>query len=190
MKYDFLTTDACTKIRQTMDLLIEYGHMKKKNSLKETYYHYLNPMTMNYNTEDVWKTVGSNSMIDIFQFDTETGQQTIKDIQPTSWLEIAQSNSLMRLQKQEGAEESPAETFVRFKNDINKWYQEMEEWGVPKKDQQILSKVLEQYKGVADTQEAIMILSQLDEFAGFTVKQSHTLRKSIAKFLASIIVML
>ena len=181
LKYDFLTTKACTKIRLTLDMLIENNHIEKKSTLKETYNSVIHPHVMNYDTPQVWNTIATNEMMDLFQFSTPIAMQTVSEIKPSNLIEMSQSNSLMRLQQQPDAVESPTHTYVRFKNDINKWYAEMTEYGVPKKDQEMLASVLLPYKGVAESQEALMILSQLEGLSKFTVEESHFLRKSIAK---------
>lgn len=181
LKYDFLTTKACTKIRLTLDMLIENNLIEQKDTLKETYMSVLHPHLMNYDTPKIWDTIAQNEMMDLFQFSTPIAMQTVSEIKPSNLIEMSQSNSLMRLQQQPDAEESPTQTYVRFKNDISKWYEEMTEHRVPKKDQEMLASVLLPYKGVAESQEALMILSQLEGLSRFSVEESHFLRKSIAK---------
>jgi len=184
LKYDFLTTKACTKLRLTLDLLVKAGYVEKKQTLKDTYSNILNPMKMDYDNTKIWDTIAGNGMMDLFQFSTPIAMTTVSAIKPKNLVQLAQANSLMRLQKQPDALESPVETYVKFKNDISQWYKEMDECNVPKKDQKIISDILLKYEGVADTQEAIMYLSRIKEFANFSIKDSHALRKAIAKFLA------
>jgi len=181
VKYDLLTTKALTKIRKTLDFLIEDNIIKPEKKLKDTYNKYINPMTMQYNTDKTWQLVGNNEIIDLFQFDTDISVDALTKVKPKSMIELAQTNSLMRLQQQFGAIESPTETYVRFKNDINEAYKEMDEYKVPKKDQKILKKILGDFKFVADTQEAIMALVRIPELTNFTVGESHKLRKAIGK---------
>lgn len=181
VKYDLLTTKALTKIRKTLDFLTKDSLIEPGATLKETYNKYLNPMTLQYNTNKTWDLVGNNEIIDLFQFDTEVSVSTLAKIKPKSLIELAQTNSLMRLQQQQGAIESPTETYVRFKNDISQAYKEMDEYKVPKKDQKILERVLKDFKFVADTQEAIMAVVRIPELTRFTVGESHKLRKAIGK---------
>lgn len=181
VKYDFLTTKALTKIRKTLDFLIKDNVIQPEATLKDTYNKYLNPMTLQYNTEKTWQLVGNNEIIDLFQFDTDVSVDALSKVKPKSLLELAQTNSLMRLQQQFGATESPTETYVRFKNDISEAYKEMDKYNVPKKDQKILEKVLGNFKFVADTQEAIMMLVRMPELTNFSVGESHKLRKAIGK---------
>jgi DNA polymerase III subunit alpha len=181
LKYDMLTTEATTKIRVAMDLLIEHGKIDRKETLKETYMSVLHPHVMNYNTPEVWGAIAENRVMDLFQFSTLIAMQTNERIKPHNIVELSQANSLMRLQKQPEADESPTDTYVRFKNNIKEWYREMDEYKVPKEDQEILKRVLMSYNGVAESQEVLMILSQIKEFSSFNIAESHKLRKSIAK---------
>ena len=43
---------------------------------------------------------------------------------------MADANGLMRLMTAEKGEETPMEKYIRFKNNINLWYQEMNEYGL------------------------------------------------------------
>lgn len=181
IKIDLLTTKGMTKIRKTLDLLIEDNLIEKQPTLKETYMKYLNPMTIDYNKPEVWELVAKNEVIDLFQFDTTQGIKTLAQIKPHSMIEMAQANSLVRLQKQEDADETPVETYVKFKNDKMLPYKEMDEWNVPGKDQKLIEEVLKHYNFVADTQEAIMSLVRIPEITNFNVGESHKLRKAIAK---------
>jgi DNA polymerase-3 subunit alpha len=164
-----------------MEMLIENGYMERQKTLKETYMKYLDPMKLDYNNDAVWDAVINNEVVDLFQFDSLVALDTIQKIKPRSLIELTQSNSLMRLQQQEDATESPTETFARFKNDIKEAYKEMDDWGVPKKDQIILERVLKPYSFVADTQEAVMSISRIPELTSFTVAEAHKLRKAIGK---------
>lgn len=88
-----LTIDSLDRIRTTMELLIKDGLMERQATLKETYFKYLDPKKINYDNQEMWKLVGENAIISLFQFDTPTGLQTAREIQPTNLLELAQANS-------------------------------------------------------------------------------------------------
>ena len=135
IKYDLLTTKGMTKIRKTLDLLIEDNVIKPEQTLKETYIKYINPMTIDFDRPETWDLVAKNEVIDLFQFDTNQGVKTLKQIKPHSMIQMAQANSLVRLSKQEGATESPVETYAKFKNNLSLAYDEMTKWNVPKQDQ-------------------------------------------------------
>ena len=93
LKFDLLTVDALDRIRTTMELLIEYGYMERQKTLKDTYMKYLNPDTLDYDNLEMWKMVGDNKIVSLFQFDTPVGLQCARQIKPTSLLELAQANS-------------------------------------------------------------------------------------------------
>lgn len=181
IKYDLLTTEALTKIRLTMDMLVESNHIQQKETLKETYYSILDPHQLNYDKPEIWRLIEDNQVADLFQFDSLVAMQTVRQIQPKSLIELAQSNSLMRLQPQEGATETPTETYTRYKNDISEWYGDMDKALVPKEDQEILKRLLLSFNGVADTQEAIMALARDKELTNFTVGEAHELRSIIGR---------
>ena len=183
LKYDFLTTSAMTKIRLALDMLCDNGHIERKETLKDTYMNALNPHTLDYNHKEIWDLVANNGVADLFQFDSQVAMSNVAQIQPTSLLELAQTNSLMRLQggEDEGGnkKETPTERYVRYKKDITEWYRDMDMFEVPSQDQEKIKKILLQYNGVADTQEAIMLMSR--EINSFSIGEAHKLRSVIGK---------
>ena len=82
--------------------------------------------------EDVWKALQENSVLNVFQFDSEVGSQAAKKIKPASILEMTDANGLMRLMTAEKGEETPMEKYIKYKNDISLWYKEMDEYGLTK----------------------------------------------------------
>jgi DNA polymerase III subunit alpha len=186
IKYDLLFTSASSKIRNTLDTLIEYNYIEQKNTLKETYLNILDPVKLDYDKPKIWESIANNEVVDLFQFNTPVAMNAVSKIKPKSLIELTQANSLMRLQQQEDATESPVETYVRFKNNIKEWYAELDTWKVPTKDQKILEKVLLIYNGVADTQECLMELVQIKNLTGFTIAEADLLRKAIGKKSAKV----
>lgn len=73
IKYDFLTVDGLDRIRCTMELLLKDGLMEWQGSLKKTYWKYLSPDVIDYDNQEMWKLVGDNKIISLFQFDTPVG---------------------------------------------------------------------------------------------------------------------
>ena len=78
------------------------------------------------------------SVLNIFQFDSDVGSQAAKKIKPRSIMEMADANGLMRLMTSEKGQESPMEKYIRFKSNINLWYQEMDKYGLTKEEQETL----------------------------------------------------
>ena len=177
LKYDFLTVKTLDKIRKTMDILIKYGYMKWQGTLKLTYDKYLNPSVLNYNDETMWNKI--NDIPSLFQFDTAVGSQAVKLTKPKSIVDLSTANSLMRLMGDGG--ETPLNQYIRYKNNINNWYNDMIKYGLNSEEQEVLKKYLLTSYGMAESQEKLMLLSMDKKIAGFTLKQANSLRKAIAK---------
>lgn len=180
IKFDMLTIDALDRIRTTLELLLEYGYIEWQGSLKETYLKYIAPQVLDYENEEMWKLVGENKIISLFQFDTPVGLQCAKQIKPRSLLELAQANSLMRLMP-EGTDLTPVEEFVRYKENPSLLSEEIDSLIATEEEKIELYNFLKQYNGVPDSQESIMLLVMHPKFLGFDVIQANKLRKLIAK---------
>ena len=177
-KVDMLTIIASDKIRVTMDLLVEHGHMEWQGDLKSTYWKYLHPDVLDYTTKEMWDLI--KTVYSVFQFDTPVSVQALKATNPKDIMDISATNSLLRLMAQDGCE-PPLETFKRYKEDITEWYKDMTEYGLTENEQNVLKKYLSNSYGLAESQEKVMLISMDKEVAGFTLKESNKLRKSIAK---------
>lgn len=67
---------------------------------------------------------------------------------------MSDSNGLMRLMTAEKGEESPMDKYIRFKNNIELWYKEMDEYGLTKEEQEILKPHFLKSHGVPPSQES------------------------------------
>lgn len=181
LKYDFLTVSALDKIRLAMDYLIANNHIEKQATLKETYLKYFSTKTLEYDKEEYWQKIHNNEVFDLFQFDSMVAMDAVNKIKPTSLVELMQTNSLMRLQQQEGATETPVETYARFKDNPQAWDEEMDEWQIPSHERKFIKEVLDIYKGVADTQEAMMSLVRNQNLTQFDITDAHFARKVVGK---------
>ena len=179
LKVDCLTIKALDKIHTNVNLLIEYGKIQDQGSIRATYDKYIHPDVLDYKTEEMWQMLSDNSLIDAFQFDTDVGSQAVKKVRSKNLIELATANSLMRLMAE--GEEQPVDVYVRYKENINLWYEEMRVFGLSEIEIKILEKHLLPVYGVADTQEIVMELSMDEKIAGFDVVLSNKLRKCIAK---------
>lgn len=186
LKYDNLSTEATDKIRKTLDLLLEYGYIEDKGSLKDTYNFYLHPDKLDYETTEMWEVLGRNEIIDAFQMNTPVGQAALKKIKPTNIVELAHVSSLMRLMGKQG-QLTPIDKYVLFKNDINLWYQEMSDYGLTQEQQEMFEKYLKIYYGIAATQEDVMRICMDKDLCGLSLKEANKVRKAIAKKKASMI---
>lgn len=179
LKVDFLTVEALDKIRKTMDLLVANGRMEWQGSLKKTYEKYLHPNVLNYTEPKMWQMVGEGKIVDAFQFDTLTGGDAIRKIKPIDLKQLSIANSVMRLMGD--ADITPIDRFVKFKNNLALWYQEMEQAQLNANEVAVLEKYLKHNFGCSVEQEDVMELSMDGEIAGFDIIAANKLRKGIAK---------
>lgn len=183
-KVDILTIKTSDKIRKTMDLLIEHGHMEWQGSLKKTYWKYLHPDVLDYDTYEMWEMI--KQIYSIFQFDTPVAVKSLNQVEPHSVMDLSATNSLLRLMAENG-KEAPLSKYVRYKNNIQSWYDDMTEYGLTKEEQEVLKEHLSGSYGLADSQEKAMLLSMDNRISGFTLKESNNLRKAIAKKRADVL---
>ena len=91
-KYDFLVTEVQDKIVETIRLLQKYNKIDSNLTLREVYDKYLHPEVLPLDDETIWKALQENSVLNIFQFDSDVGSQAAKKIKPTNIMEIADAN--------------------------------------------------------------------------------------------------
>ncbi|MBO7536195.1 MAG: DNA polymerase III subunit alpha [Bacilli bacterium] len=180
-KYDFLVTSVQDKIVQTINFLQEYGEIEKNLSLREVYDKYLHPSVLPIDDLNVWKNIQNVSVLDLFQFDSESGSQAAKKIKPTSMYELSDANGLMRLMTAEKGAELPMDKYVRFKNNHQLWYDEMDSYGLTKEEQQILRPHFIKSHGVPPSQEQMMTMLMDENICGFSLKDANTARKIVGK---------
>lgn len=180
VKFDALTTDALDRIRTCLDLLLKYGYIDWHNDLRETYEKYVGLNNLDYDTAEMWAEIGENKISNLFQYDTPVGLATAKQVKPTNTMELAIANSLMRLMADESGI-MPSETFTKYKNNIQLWYDEMNRYGLTDEEIKVMEKHLLANSGVCESQEGIMLISMDEKISGFSVKEANKLRKTIAK---------
>lgn len=180
-KYDFLVTEIQDKIVQTINFLQEAGEIEEDLSLREVYNKYLHPQVLPLDRADVWNNIQNTNVIDLFQFDSLVGSQAAKKIKPTSILQLADANGLMRLMTSEKGEETPMEKYVRYKNNISLWYQEMDRYGLTKEEQEVLKPYFLKSYGVPPSQEQMMMMLMDENICGFRLKDANAARKIVGK---------
>lgn len=185
VKYDLLTIEALDKIRVTLDLLIENKEIEWQGNIKKTYDKYLHPDVLEYKDPKLWQMLGSGEVIDLFQFSTEIGYQTAVKVKPTNLLETAVTNSLMRLMSD--GDEQPVDTYIKFRECIGLWYEEMKDNGLNDEEIKVMESYLKDIYGVADTQEVVMQMVMDKKVANFSINDSNKLRKAIAKKKADVL---
>ena len=181
VKYDFLVTEVSDKLAETLKMLQEDGEIESYLSLKQIYDKYLHPNVLPIDDMKYWKPIQNVEVLGLFQFDSDVGMQAAKKIKPSSIMELADANGLMRLMTNEKGQETPMEKYVRFKNDIALWYQEMDEYGLTKEEQQILKPYFLKSYGVPPSQEQMMQMLMDPNICHFSLADANAARKIVGK---------
>ena len=87
----------------------------------------------------------------------------------------------MRLMTSEKGEETPMEKYIRFKNNISLWYQEMDKAGLTKEEQKVLEPYFLQSYGVPPSQEQLMMMLMDKDICNFTLAEANNARKIVGK---------
>lgn len=182
LKMDLLTVEAIDKIQLCMELLVKKGYMEWQGSLRQTYEKYLHPDVLDYDSAEMWDMVGNGEITNLFQFDTTVGKQAISKIKPRNLVDLATSSTIMRLMISEKDAEQPIDTYVRYKNHIEDWYDCMrKKYHLTEDEISTLEKYLLSSYGLGPTQEDVMQITMDEKIADFSVKESNLIRKGISK---------
>ena len=182
-KYDFLVTEVQDKIVQTIEFLKKDNLIENDLSLREIYNKYLHPSVLPIEEDDYWSKLHRNEILDVFQFDSEIGAQAAKKIKPHSIFELSDANGLMRLMTAEKGGENPMDKYIRFKNNIELWYGEMEKYGLTIEEQETLKPYFLKSHGVPPSQEQMMEMLMDENICGFTLGEANSARKIVGKKL-------
>ena len=181
VKYDFLLTAVQDIIIQTIQFPQQDKVINPALTLREVYDKYLHPNVLPKNDKKMWEALANNQVVNCFQFDSPVGAQAAKKIKPQSPLEMADANGLMRLMTSEPGAEMPIDKYVRFKNNINLWYQEMTQYGLSLAEQKILEPYFLSSYGVPPSQEQLMRMLMDTNICHFTLKEANAARKIVGK---------
>lgn len=77
--------------------------------------------------------------------------------------------------------ETPMEKYIRFKNNINLWYKEMDSYGLTAEEQKVLEPHFLRSHGVPPSQEQMMTMLMDSNICGFTLKDANAARKIVGK---------
>ena len=183
IKYDMLTVSTLDEIHATMELLLKDGLMEWQGSLRDTYNKYLHPDVLDYTTPEMFAMLGTNKASNVFQLSTDMSVQACKLLKPKSLMEMTLVNSVIRLTGESG-KESPTQKYVRYKNNINEWYNDLQSFGITEAEKEVLQKHLSNSSGLCLSQETLMLMAMDNKISGMTLKETEGLRKGLAKFLA------
>lgn len=184
VKYDFLLTSVQDIIIKTIDLLQADNVIDPSLSLREVYNKYLHPNVLPTEDPRIWQALAEGSVIGCFQFDSAVGSQAAKKIRPTNPRETADANGLMRLMTSEPGAEMPLDKYVRYKNNIQLWYDEMDKCGLTKEEQRSLEPYFKSSYGVPPSQEQLMRMLMDKNICGFSLAEANAARKIVGRFFA------
>ena len=179
-KMDILVTEIQDKIVQTLQFLQEYHEVEGK-SLREVYNNYLLPSVMDINDKNTWNTIQNASSLDLFQLDSPIGRQGAKKVKPKNMKELSATNGVIRLMTQEKGAETPLDKYVRFKNDISNWENEMSKYNLTEKEKAAVRPYLEDTSGIGISQEQLMRVLMDKDICNFTLKEANKARKIVSK---------
>ena len=181
IKIDLLRTDAMSKIQECLELLLDKGKIEWQGSLRDTYEKYIGVYNLERYAEDMWRLLWEHKVISAFQMEKESGKQALALVKPHSVDDLATINSVIRLMPQEKGAETPLNKFARFHEDINEWYQEMEDYGLTEEEQNILKEIVGVSYGICEAQEYLILLTMHPAIGGFSLSWADSLRKAVAK---------
>lgn len=129
----------------------------------------------------MWEMIRNHKVFSFFQMEQQSGYQAIELGHPETVEDLAALNSVMRLMAQSEGAETPLQRYARFRKDITLWYQEMDDFGLTKEEQEIVKKYAEKNYGLLPNQEDFMMVVQDPDIGGMSLLWADKLRKSIAK---------
>lgn len=77
--------------------------------------------------------------------------------------------------------ETPMEKYIRYKNNLSLWYQEMDRAGLTKEEQAAVEPYFKQSYGVPPSQEQLMRMLMDNKICGFSLKEANAARKIVGK---------
>ncbi|MGL4572739.1 MAG: PHP domain-containing protein [Clostridium sp.] len=179
LKIDFLVIDALSKIRSCMDLLLEDGKIEWQGTLKDTYNKYLHPDNITLEGDKLFKPIYDGTVTNAFQYETPLGQSVLKKIKPNNLYELSNANAVMRLASK--STEQPLDKYVRYRQDINEWYKDMNKYGLNSDEISILESYLLDRYGICEVQEVLMEMCMSDKISNFTFGEADGIRKGLSK---------
>lgn len=180
-KYDFLLTEVQDKIAQCIKFLQENKEIEEDLSLREVYDKYFHPDVLDIEDKNVWTNIQEGNILNIFQFDSDIGSQAAKKIRPSNMQELSDANGLMRLMTAEKGAETPMEKYIRFKNNIKLWYNEMKQAELTSDEMKVLEPYFKDSYGVPPSQEQLMRMLMDENICNFNLAEANAARKIVGK---------
>lgn len=179
LKYDVLTLNALDRIHEAIRLLLKDGKIQWQGSLRRTYDYYFDVDKLEMKAPKMFDMLFSGDVINAFEFNTIVGRNTLEKMNARTFDELVAANALMRLTIENG--EQPIDRYLRYRSDIQQWYNDMNEYGLSENEIEIMKTHLSKFYGVCYSQESLMSISMDKRITGFGLLEANKLRKSIAK---------
>ena len=180
-KYDFLLTEVQDKIAQCIKFLQENNEIDQDLTLREVYDKYFHPDVLDIEDKEVWKNIQEGKILNIFQFDSQVGSQAAKKIAPKNMVELSDANGLMRLMTAEKGAETPMDKYIRYKNNIKLWYDEMKAAHLTESEMKTLEPYFKSSYGVPPSQEQLMMMLMDENICNFNLAEANAARKIVGK---------
>lgn len=149
-------------------------------TLKEIYNNSISPNMVRVKDNNLWDRVNSNTVMDLFQFNSGVGLEALHKIQPKNVIELASANAAMRLVTEKG-KETPVDRFARFRNNIQLWYDEVKRYNLSEREIKILEPLYLPYSGCIFLQESLMLVLMDKNICGFSLADANKARKVVSK---------
>lgn len=181
IKMDLLSVEAMDKLHNCIDLICNYGYFERKNTLRETYEAMIGIYNLERDDPKMWQMVWNHEINSLFQMEQQSGINGIAIAHPQSVGELAVLNSVIRLMASEPGAEQPLDTWARYRQNIDEWYQEMRDYGLDEDSIYWLANHSAISDGVCESQEGLMSLLQEPQLGSNTLTFADKCRKAIAK---------
>ena len=163
---------------QCIELLQEHGKIEPELTLRQAYDKYVSPDVLPMNDDKLWDAVDSTDILALFQLVSEVGSQTVKKLRPRNIQTLNDCNGIMRLMADDSGE-TPTNRYVRIMNHPKQWDKEMDDYGLTKEEQAVIKEYV--HNGLIIDQECTMRIVMDKRVCGFSLGESNSLRRTIAK---------
>lgn len=186
IKYDLLSVEALDKMHVCLDLLCDQGYIDRYPTLRETYEKHIGIYNLEREAPEMWEMIWNHEIQALFQMEKQSGIQGIDLIKPKNVDELAVLNSAIRLMAPDGVDETPLETWAKYRKDITLWYKEMKDYGLSGDEIKWLAEHPAITEGMAESQESLMSLVQEPRLGGHNLNFADKCRKALAKKIGSL----
>lgn len=177
-KVDILVTQQMDIMAQCINLLQEHNKIEPELTLRQAYDKYVSPNVLPMNDDKLWDAVDSTDILALFQLVSDVGSQTVKKLVPRDIETLNDCNGIMRLMADDSGE-SPTDRYVRIMNHPEQWDKEMDAYGLTEEEQTVIKKYVR--NGVLIDQETLMRIVMDKDVCDFTLSESNSLRRCVAK---------